>query len=101
MEYKDKEICPENLLQKRCSKCLYTKLASEFYFDKNQKFNLTSQCKECHKKIKKIKIKVECECGKTIFKSDLKSHVTRPIHLKYLNFKNTFNQNVHTLIDAN
>jgi hypothetical protein len=31
--------------------------------------------------------KISCECGKDIFKNDIQKHITRPIHMKYLNFK--------------
>jgi hypothetical protein len=35
----------------------------------------------------RIQPKVLCECGKEIFKNDIQKHITRPIHMKYLNFK--------------
>jgi hypothetical protein len=70
---------------KRCSACLFYKTLDEFYYDRTRKDSLRSQCKMCIKNYKPPKI--SCECGKEIFKNDIQKHITRPIHMKYLNFK--------------
>jgi hypothetical protein len=70
---------------KRCSACLFYKTLDEFYYDRTRKDSLRSQCKMCIKNYKPPKI--SCECGKEIFKNDIQKHITRQIHMKYLNFK--------------
>lgn len=75
----------ESETKKRCSTCLFHKSTNDFYSDKSKKDKLSNQCRACVKK--RERAKVECECGKSIFKQDLQKHITRPIHFKWLNFK--------------
>ena len=70
---------------KRCSACTLLKSVNEFYVNKTKKSGLHNQCKVCT--IKTNNVKVECECGITVQKNNLKVHQNRPIHYKWLKFK--------------
>lgn len=79
---------------KACSSCLYFKDISKFNKNKISKDKYDYLCKECaiKKAIHYAKLsKVECSCGKMIFKSDYSKHIKRDIHFKWLKIKSINN----------
>lgn len=68
-------------MEKVCRRCRNSKPASEFYEKPGKKDQLHTYCKDCFKNYqKKYHKKIECSCGKILYKNYLKPHQKLPIH---------------------
>jgi hypothetical protein len=93
---------------KKCSKCLCETNLNNFPIQKQAKDKHSVWCKSCHSEYSKNnceynseiqrkyyennkdKLKVYCECGKYIFKKNMKNHLQTKIHLKRLQINYDF-----------
>ncbi len=71
---------------KKCSRCKEVKNLPEFYKNRSEKWGFR-YCKSCKTQytykletIDKFYPKITCDCGKTIYKHYLNSHLKRDIH---------------------
>ena len=71
--------------EKKCSRCYLVKSVNEFCKNKSTKDGLHWECKTCKTELYLINKgkyfpKVECECGKSVYKYYLPKHLQKKIH---------------------